>query len=100
MQFRSTSSDVEQEVHDVAVLDDVVLTLDPHLAGGADGRLGLISCSSWGPCSSLGYKGSLVSAGPSSLTRDGHFVGGSSLKAVDHVELARLTAQRISLPAK
>jgi len=28
--------DVEQEVHDVAVLDDVVLALDAQLAGGLD----------------------------------------------------------------
>ena len=35
-------SHVETEVHDVSVLDDVVLALDAHLAGLADGGLGAV----------------------------------------------------------
>ena len=34
--------DIEEEVHYIAILHDVILTLDPHLAGGAHGRLGLV----------------------------------------------------------
>ena len=33
---------VEEEVHDVTVLDDVVFAFDAHLAGGADGSFGLV----------------------------------------------------------
>src|SRR5574344_206792 len=33
--------DVEQEMHDVAILDHIILPLDPHLPGGSHGRLRL-----------------------------------------------------------
>ena len=40
--YSKTFLNVEEEVHDVTVLDDVVFAFDAHLAGGADGGFCLV----------------------------------------------------------